>query len=105
MLCLAVHVLSHSVVRNTYTRTTISEGSTLFVFVQFVTGLRQGPAQDVPYDIIIWYVFENHLFIVGTESIINKELELIYQSDHYDRTYVYSYVSEYTKGSILGIKT
>ena len=33
---------------------------------------------------------KNHLFIVGIGPIINKELGFIYQSDCYDRTYVYS---------------
>ena len=36
---------------------------------------------------------ENHLFIVGIGPILNKEFELIFRSDHSDRTYVYSYVS------------
>ena len=33
---------------------------------------------------------ENHLFIVGIGSILNKDLELIFQSDRSDRTCVYS---------------
>ena len=41
---------------------------------------------------------ENNLFNVGIGPILNKELEFIFRSDHSDRsdrTYVYSYVSEY----------
>ena len=34
---------------------------------------------------------ENHLFIVGIEPILNKELEFIFWSDRSNRTCVYSY--------------
>ena len=35
-------------------------------------------------------MYQNHLFIVGIGSIINKKIEFIYQSDCSDCTYVYS---------------
>ena len=35
-------------------------------------------------------MYKNHLFIVGIEPIINKELEFIFRSDCSDRMYVYS---------------
>ena len=49
---------------------------------------QQVPAQDVPYDLILWYVL-NHLIIVGIGPILSKEIEFIYQSNRSDRTYVY----------------
>ena len=33
---------------------------------------------------------EYHLFIVGIGLILNKELGFIYQSDRFDRMYIYS---------------
>ena len=47
---------------------------------------------------------KNHLFTVGIETILNKELEFIFRSNHSDRTNVYSSVSEYTIRYILDIK-
>ena len=52
----------------------------------FVYG--RGPAQDVPYDIILWYVSKNLLFNVGIGPILSNEIDLIYHYDHSDCAYV-----------------
>ena len=38
-------------------------------------------------------MYQNHLFIVGIEPILNKELEFVFLSDRSDHTCVYNYVS------------
>ena len=61
---------------------------------QFLLMTGFSPRRPLRYHYLV--CIENHLFIVGIGTVLDKELEFIYQSDFSDHMYVNSYVSEYT---------
>ena len=62
-----------------------------------IQSLVTGSRQRCPLQSHSLVCIENYLIIVGIEPILNKELRFIYRYDRNDRTYVYSWVSVYTK--------
>ena len=52
--------------------------------------LNTGSSPRCPLQYHSLVFIENHSFIIGIEPFRNTELEFIYRSDCFDRTYVYS---------------
>ena len=60
------------------------------IFAPQVGFLKLGSSQIFTLRSHSMVCIENHIFIVGIGTILNKELKFIYQYDCSDRTYVYS---------------